>query len=43
METTKSVSVGTYREPQRLSKAGQWRRDNPEGIFTIVDRKAVMK
>ena len=28
-------------EPKRLSKAGQWRRENPGGIFTIIDRRAV--
>jgi len=48
METktkTKSNSRNTRnaQEPRRLSKAGEWRRNNPEGIFVIVDRKAVMK
>jgi len=28
-------------EPKRLSKAGQWRRDNPGGIFIVKDRRAV--
>ena len=31
----------TYQEPKRLSKAGQWRRDNPGGIYEIIDRRAV--
>ena len=30
-----------YQEPKRLSKAGQWRRDNPGGIGYIVDHRAV--
>jgi hypothetical protein len=30
-------------EPKRLSKAGQWRRDNPEGMFIVVDRRAANK
>ena len=32
-----------YKEPQRLSKLGQWRRDNPGGILTVIDRRAVNK
>ena len=28
-------------EPKRLSKAGQWRRDNPGGIFEFVDRRTL--
>jgi len=28
-------------EPKRLSKAGQWLRENPNGIGYIVDRRAV--
>jgi len=44
MKTTKSVNAASaYREPERLSKAGQWRRDNPGGIFVVVDRRAVNK
>ena len=27
----------TYKEPQRLSKAGQWMRENPSGILEYVD------
>jgi len=30
-------------EPKRLSKAGQWRRDNPNGIFKVIDWRAVNK
>jgi hypothetical protein len=30
-------------EPKRLSKAGEWRLKNPNGILTIVDMRAVMK
>ena len=30
-----------YQEPKRLSKLGQWRRDNPGGILTVIDRRAV--
>ena len=31
------------REPKRLSKAGQWMRDNPKGIFEVIDWRAVNK
>jgi len=37
-QDTQTVSVS---EPKRLSKAGQWRRDNPGGIFIVKDRRAV--
>ena len=30
-----------YQEPKRLSKLGQWRRDNPDGILVVLDRRAV--
>jgi len=30
-------------KPKRLSKAGQWRRDNPDGIFKVIDWQAVNK
>ena len=37
-------SLNTVQQtPQRLSKAGEWRRQNPEGIGVIIDMKAVMK
>ena len=28
-------------EPKRLSKFGQWMRDNPGGIGIVIDRRAV--
>ena len=28
-------------EPRRLTKAGQFMRDNPNGLFVIVNRKVV--
>jgi hypothetical protein len=30
-------------QPRRLSKIGQWRRDNPGGIIRVLDRRAVNK
>jgi hypothetical protein len=30
-------------EPKKLSKYGEWRRANPNGIIEILDMKAVMK
>ena len=33
----------TYQEPKRLSKIGQWMRDNPGGMITVIDRRAVNK
>jgi hypothetical protein len=35
-----SVNV-PYQEPKRLSKIGQWMRDNPGGIIEYVDWRAV--
>jgi hypothetical protein len=35
-----SVNV-PYQEPKRLSKIGQWMRDNPGGIIIVKDRRAV--
>jgi len=32
-----------YQEPKRLSKFALWRRENPNGIFTVTDWKAVNK
>ena len=32
-----------YQKPKRLSKAGQWLRDNPGGILEYVDWRAVNK
>ncbi|MCL2041868.1 MAG: hypothetical protein FWG84_07510 [Bacteroidales bacterium] len=28
-------------EPKRLSKIGQWMRENPGGIGYVIDRRAV--
>ena len=28
-------------EPKRLSKIGQWRKNNPGGIIEVIDRRAV--
>ena len=33
----------TKPELKRLSKAGQWRRENPGGIIIVLDRRAVNK
>ena len=33
--------VAGTQESKRLSKAGQWMRDNPGGIGVIIDRRAV--
>ena len=44
MQKTRTMGSGTLStrtEPQRLSKLGQWRRDNPGGIIEVIDRKAV--
>jgi hypothetical protein len=30
-------------QPKRLSKAGQWMRDNPHGIGKVIDWRAVNK
>ena len=30
-------------EPKRLSKIGQWMRENPGGIATVIDWRAVNK
>jgi len=30
-------------EPKQISKAGQWKRDNPNGIFIVTDWRAVNK
>jgi hypothetical protein len=42
--TVAQQAVATIcKEPKRLSKAAIWRQNNPDGIFVIVDRRAVMK
>jgi len=37
---TQTVSVPA---PKRLSKAGEWMRDHPSGICTVIDWRAVNK
>jgi hypothetical protein len=32
-----------YVPPKKLSKMGEWRRKNPNGIMKIIDMRAVMK
>ena len=39
----KKIEEKVYIEPKRLSKMGEWRRKNPNGILTILDMKAVMR
>jgi hypothetical protein len=41
-ETTKR-NEAPYVPPERLSKMGEWRRKNPNGILKIIDMRAVMK
>ena len=47
LKTQRAGSTNTTRvetqEPEKLSKIGIWRRENPEGIFVVLDRKAVNK
>ena len=38
-----NVKSTSTQEPERLSKFGMWRRENPEGIFVVLDRRAVNK
>jgi hypothetical protein len=38
----KETAIGAP-EPKRLSKVGQWMRDNPGGILEYVDWRAVNK
>ena len=37
------IAQTQYQEPKRLSKAAIWRQNNPNGIFTVVDWRAVNK
>jgi len=39
----KQTRNGYCHEPKQLSKAGQWLRNNPGGIFIVNDWKAVNK
>ena len=44
VRTQRFVPVNVETEkPKRLSKAGQWMRDNPGGIIEVLDRRAVNK
>ena len=36
-------ATGTNHEPNRLSKFGIWRRENPGGLYEVIDRRAVNK
>ena len=40
--STSAKSTNTQ-EPKKLSKFGIWRTENPEGIFVVLDRRAVNK
>ena len=40
-EKTVEKQQTAYQEPKRLSKIGQWLRDNPGGIYEVKDWKAV--
>ena len=44
-QTAKAVEKQptAYQEPKRLSKIGIWRRENPGGMLTVIDRRAVNK
>ena len=43
MQATRTIGSmsSTRTEPKKLSKIGQWLRDNPGGIIEVVDRRAV--
>jgi len=38
-----SARTQSYQEPKRLSKFAEWRKENPGGIYTFVDWRAVNK
>jgi len=41
-KTLRPAIVRTREEiPENLSKAGRWMQENPNGIFVIVNRRAV--
>ena len=43
-QATETQAVETQnQEPKRLSKAAIWRLNNPNGILTVVDWRAVNK
>jgi len=37
----KQEKAATQEEPKKLSKLGEWMRDNPGGIGYIKDRRAI--
>ena len=37
------VQTSNVQEPKRLSKFALWRRENPDGWFTVTDWRAVNK
>ena len=39
----KTMFITQSGEIKRLSKAGIWRRENPGGWLTVIDRRAVNK
>jgi hypothetical protein len=40
-EDIRQTQAGQNIQPKRLSKAGQWMRDNPGGIIEVRDWRAV--
>ena len=36
-KTTNNTERNNIEKPKKLSKLGQWRRDNPEGIMIVKD------
>jgi len=40
---TANTEALNTKEPKRLSKAGQWMRDNPDGVIEVIDWRAVNK
>jgi len=33
-----AAKVSASKEPQRLSAIGIWRRNNPDGVYKVVDK-----
>ena len=38
-----NIKNTNIQEPEKLSKIGVWRRENPGGWVTVIDRRAVNK
>ena len=38
-----TMFINSKGEIRRLSKAGIWRRKNPNGILTVIDHEAIYK